>query len=85
MNKRNEVRRGDPIAAAIIGALGIYGGMDILFSARSALHEIEGLLFIGFALVFFIASTLLHNQRKLWKTIQDIKEPEEPKDDQNDQ
>ena len=70
------IRLSDPIVAAIVGALIFWGGLDILFSARSALHEIEAILTIGIALTFFLAAILFYNQRKLWKAIQEIKTPE---------
>lgn len=80
MNSKNEVKGGG-IAVAILGAIALVLGIMALSDARTVMHEIEGLMMIGFAFLFFVASTILGNQRKLWKTMQDPDAVESDKED----
>lgn len=72
MKKKNIVRITDAIGTAVLGALIIWGGFDILFNARTVFVEVEGVVIVGIALMFFLASSILYNQRKLSRAIEDI-------------
>lgn len=71
MSTKHEVKSG-AIAVAVLGVLALVLGIIILKDARTVMHETEGLMMIGFAFLFFAAATILENQRKLWKTMQDL-------------
>lgn len=71
MSTKHEVKSG-AIAVAVLGVLALVLGIIVLKDARTVMHETEGLMMIGFAFLFFVASTVLGNQRKLWKTMQDL-------------
>lgn len=70
LNSKSEVKGGG-IAVAVLGAIALVLGIMALSDARTVMHETDGLMMIGFAFLFFVASTVLGNQRKIWRTMQE--------------
>nr|PZN83851.1 MAG: hypothetical protein DIU57_09420 [Pseudomonadota bacterium] len=53
------------IVLVLVGLLEILGGLFVFASSRSAIHEILGVLMIGFGFLSVGLAAILHELRKL--------------------
>ena len=52
------------IVLVLVGALEVLGGLSVFSSSQSAIHEILGILMIGFGFLSIGLAAILHELRK---------------------